>query len=103
MTSLRYVKSPNVTKLDGRYKLYNRGFRYRVSFNTQGNYDFYARVLKWCQNTYGPEYEWTDKVAWTSKRWNDNWRVMNPTNKWWREIYLREEQDVTMMLLAVGG
>jgi hypothetical protein len=103
MTSLRYVKSPNVTKLDGRYKLYNRGFKYRISFNTQDNYSKYFKSLKWCERIWGPEYTWADPVAWTSKRWNNNWRTMTANNKYWREIYLREEQDVTMMLLAVGG
>lgn len=97
-------KSPKITKLDGRYKLYNRGFRYKVSFNTKNNYDPYSRAIKWCENTWGPEYEWTDKVAWTSKRWNDNWRVViTAKNKWWREIYLCREEDVTMMLLVAGG
>jgi len=97
-------KSPKITKLDGRYKLYNRGFRYKISFNTKNNYDPYSQAVKWCENTWGPEYEWTDKVAWTSKRWNDNWRVViTAKNKWWREIYLCREEDVTMMLLVVGG
>ena len=104
MTSIRYVKTPNVTKLDGRFKFYNRGFKYRVSFNTQGNYDPYSTALKWCQNTYGPEYTWDDAVAWTRKIWNNDWRVMiPPKNKWWREIYLRDEQAVTMLLLVIGG
>lgn len=102
--TIKYHKTPKVTKLDGRFKLYNRGFRYRVCFNTHNNYDPYSTALKWCQNTYGLEYTWADAVAWTSKRWNNDWRaIAPPKNKYWREIYLRDEQAVTMMLLVVGG
>lgn len=103
MTSIRYHKTPRITKLDKRFKGYNRGFRYRVSFNTQGNYDPYSTALKWCGRTYGPEYSWDSHDTWSRKIWNEHWRVYTPKNKWWREIYLRDEQAVTMMLLVVGG
>ena len=104
MTSLRYHKSPKITRLDKRFKGYNRGFMYRVSFDIQVNYIIYFNALKWCERTYGPEYAWDDAVTWTRKTWNSNWRADTPLkNKYWREIYLRDEQAVTMMLLVVGG
>jgi len=87
-------KSPKITKLDGRYKLYNRGFRYKVSFDAMKNYQSFLRALTWCENAWGPE----------RKVWNSNWLVtIADKNKWWREIYLCREEDVTMMLLVAGG
>jgi hypothetical protein len=103
MTSLRYYKSPYITKLDGRFKLSKHGFTHRVTFDTQQSWDTFLRALKWCENTYGPEYDWEANGVFSRKTWNHNWRLLLPKNRWWREIYLREEQDVTMMLLVVGG
>lgn len=101
MTSIKYHRTPKITKLDGRFKLYNRGFKYRVSFNTQNEYSAYSNALKWLENTYGPEYTWNVQNTWSKKIWNHYWQVNTPaTNKFWRDVYLREEQDVTMMMLA---
>ena len=62
MTSLRPLKEPSIVKLDRRYKGYNRGFRYRVDFNTQGmeKWHDWMQIVKWCENTWGKEYTWSD-------------------------------------------
>jgi len=101
-------KTPKITKLDGRYKLYNRGFRYKVSFDAMKNYDSYYEAVRWCENTWVPEYtHFVDDSLFIRHILNSNWRASIRTtdgkNKWRREIYLCREEDVTMMLLVAGG
>jgi hypothetical protein len=104
MTSIRYVKLPKIKKLDGRFKLYKYGFTHRVTFDTQQSWDKFMLAVKWCERTYGPDYDWEANGVFSRKIWNHNWRLLMPKEKrFWREFYLRSEQDVTMMLLVVGG
>ena len=94
-------KTPTITKLDGRFKFYNRGFKYRISFDTRyDGYIPYRAAIQWCENAYGPECEVWNGNAHHYRKWNTNWRVVIPKNKYFRQIYLREETDVTMILLV---
>ena len=104
MTSLRHYKDPNVVKLDRRFKGYNRGFRYRIDFNTYGTnkWEQWMRVVKWCEGAWGKEYSWSDDSFLARKVWNDNYRTeFGSKNKYYRHLYLCREEDVTMMLLVI--
>lgn len=103
MTSIRYYRTPAVVKLDRRYKGYNRGFRYRIDFDTQGEkWEVWMRAFKWCENSYGKEYSWAPNGF--ARIWNDEYRTeLGSRNKYYRHLYLRREEDVTMLLLVVGG
>lgn len=100
----------NITKLDRRYKGYNRGFRYRVEFrigprfaNGDPLWSRYQTIIGLLENTYGKELEWIHNGVTTQRRYNDNYRIETPANKWYRQLYLRNEQDITVLLLAVGA
>ena len=101
MTSLRYYKTPRVVKLDRRFKGYNRGFRYRIDFDTQGEkWHTWMQVLTWCENTWGKEYTWPEGGF--ARIWNNHYRTeFGSKNKYYRHLYLCREEEVTMMLLAV--
>lgn len=101
MTSLKYYKNLHVVKLDRRYKLYPQ-FKYRVSFDTQqaDGWDQWLRVNRWLERTWGAEYIWHRTG---SRSWCLEYRTAIPKNKYFRQLYLRSEEDLTMMLLVVGG
>jgi len=104
MTSIRHYQDPNIIKLDRRYKGYNRGFRYRVDFDTQGmgKWERWHKVAKWCESTWGKEYEFHASGVFSRRTWNDNWRIETGKNKYYRQLYLRNEQDLTMLLLVIS-
>jgi len=103
MTSIRHYGNPHIVKLDGRYKGYNRGFRYRVEFNTYKNdkWTEWMNVVKWCENTWGKESRWSEDIV-PRRLWNDNYRTEFGKNKHHRILYLCREQDLTMMLLVIN-
>lgn len=102
MSKITHYKSPNITKLDGRYKGYNRGFRYRIDFDTQGEkWQVWMAVMKWCENTWGKEYTWSHDGFLPCRVWSDDYRTeLSKKNKYYRHLYLCREEDVTMMLLV---
>ena len=104
MTSIRYYKEPHIVKLDRRFKGYNRGFRYRIDFDTQpmSRWEHWLKVVKWCESTWGKEYTWTDDSFLARRVWNDNYRTETGKNKYYRQLYLRSEQDLTMLLLVIS-
>lgn len=104
MTSVRYYKTPAVVKLDRRFKGYNRGFRYRIDFDTQGEkWHTWMQVLKWCEATWSKEYIWSNDGPLPQRVWSNDYRTeFGSRNKYYRHLYLCREEDVTMMLLAVG-
>ena len=102
MTIIKHYKNPHIVKLDGRFKGYNRGFRYRIDFNTYGadKWQAWLRAVKWCEAVWGKEYSWSDDVV-PHRLWNDNYRTeFGAKNKYYRHLYLCREEDVTMLLLV---
>jgi hypothetical protein len=101
MTSIIHHNNPHIVKMDRRYRLYPQGFRYRVEFNTygEGNWQRWANVIAWCERTWGKEHEWRHPGA---AIWNHNYRTHWPENHNYRFLFLRSEEDLTMMLLAMG-
>lgn len=105
MTSIRHYKNPNIVKLDGRYKHYPK-FKYRIDFDTQGmeNWHIWMNLCKRCEETWGKEYEFIGgNAVFAYRKYNENWRTETPKNKYYRYLYLRSEQDLTLMLLVIGG
>lgn len=104
MTSIRHYKTPHIVKLDRRYKGYNRGFRYRVDFDTRGEkWHTWMLVLNWCEATWGKEYTWSDSSFLSRRIWNGNFRTeLGSKNKYYRHLYLCREEDVTMLLLVMN-
>lgn len=104
MTSIRYYKNPNIIKLDGRYKFYPK-FKYRIEFDTKGmeKWHIWLALCKQCEATWGKEYEFVANGFLSRRMYNDNWRTETPSkNKYYRHLYLRTEQDLTLMLLVAG-
>jgi len=100
------MRAPKVTKLDKRFKFYNSGFRFRITFdisktNKSGN-EKYIAARKWCEDTYGVEYANSTDNWFSRKNWNQHWRVRTPKNSNYRLLYVRDEVDVTMLLLVAG-
>lgn len=96
---IKHYKEPRVVRLDGRYKLFNAGFKYRIEFNTQGDgkWQHWLSIADWCKQTWGKEFSWEKGV-------NPNYRTDVPdTNRHFRFLYLKTEKDVTMLLLVVGA
>ena len=100
MTSLIYRHNPHIVKMDRRYRLYPQGFRYRVEFETygEGNWQRWANVIAWCERTWGKEHDW----HWPVSKWNENYRTHWPKNHNYRFLFLRSEEDITMLLLVMG-
>lgn len=106
MTSIRHHKNPHIVKLDRRYRGYNRGFRYRVEFDTYAieKWDAWMRAVKWCENAWGKEQSWSSGSMFAHAVWNNNYRTeFSRKNKHHRILYLCREEDLTMMLMVVGG
>jgi len=101
MTSIRYYKDPAIVKLDGRYKGYNRGFRYRIDFDVQGpgKWERWHQAVEWCERTWGGEYIWHHTGT---RSWSTQYRTDIPKNKYFRQLYLRSEEDLTMLLLVIN-
>jgi len=98
-----HMKSLTVTKLDGRFKYYKQGFRFRISLNVRDEKTNYRRGIKWCEETFGAEWDWTSNSPFDRRRrWNSNWRVTVPKNKQWRQMFFKEESNVSMFLLVVS-
>ena len=100
MTSIRHYKTPHVVKLDGRYKFYPK-FKYRVDFDTKNmdKWQTWINVVKWCENTWGKEVVWNPpRPAPTEYR-----TEYSKKNKFYRHLYLRREEDLTMMLLVISA
>ena len=104
MSTIIHRRNPHIVKLDRRYKGYNRGFRYRVEFNTKGEeWNRWKTVLDWCESAYGKEWEWSNGNGFGHRVWNNNYRTERPArNLWWRQLYLCREEDITMLLLLIG-
>jgi hypothetical protein len=87
-----------IEKLDGRYKWYKQGFSYRIAFGVKDlkNLNHWMAVANWLKQTYGRERQLNDKGY---LNLNDHYRIDMPSKKC-RQVYLRNEQDITMMLLA---
>lgn len=104
MTSIRHYKTPHVVKLDGRYKFYPK-FKYRVEFDTRGidQWRTWMSVCGRCDDTWGKEYEFIGGNVLAYRKYNENWRTEIPKNKHYRYLYLRSEQDLTLMLLVIGA
>lgn len=100
MTSIRYYKDPAIVKLDGRFKFYPK-FKYRIDFDTQGDkWTRWVAVLNWCTNTWGRE--WTIESL-RGTIYNDNYcTACSKQNSYYRHLYLRSEQDLTMLLLVIN-
>ena len=100
MTSIRHYKTPHVVKLDGRYKFYPK-FKYRIDFNTQSMSDWerWYTVTKWCTATWGDEYIWSVNHTKPTEYRTES----SKKNRHFRHLYLRGEQDLTMMLLVIGA
>lgn len=102
MTSIRHYGNPHIVKLDRRYKGYNRGFRYRIDFDTYSmdNWTVWMRVVKWCEATWGKEQTWANSGIFAHAVWNENYSTETGKNKYYRHLYLRREEDLTMMLMV---
>jgi hypothetical protein len=89
-----------IEKLDGRYKWHRQGFQYRLAFGIRDitMLNQWMSIQTWLEKIYGKEYLITD----TGHRLNDHYRTDMPSKRC-RQVYLRNEQDITMMLLMVGG
>jgi hypothetical protein len=104
MTSIRHYNNPHIIKLDRRYKGFVSGFKYRVDFNVayngrdNANWERWTRVIAWCENSYGKESFWTAM----SLRSAHGFKTSVPKNKQFRQLFLRSEEDLTMMLLVMG-
>jgi hypothetical protein len=88
-----------IEKLDGRYKWHRQGFRYRVAFrvNDSNTLNQWISVANWLEQTYGKYLQITD----TEYKLNDYYRTDMPSKRC-RQVYLRNERDITMMLLMVS-
>lgn len=104
MTSIRYYKDPRIIKLDGRYKHHPK-FEYRIDFDTQGEkWARWIAVTDWCKHTWGREWEFVTSGPTPIHKYNDNYRTaISNRNHYFRHLYLRNEQDLTMMLLVIGA
>ena len=105
MTSLIYRHNPHVVKLDRRYRLYPQGFRFRVDFDTrgEGNWQRWSDAITWCERTWGREHDWGTSTAGTFFRtWNHNYRTHGTSKYSQRQLFLRSEEDLTMLLLVIG-
>ena len=99
MTSIRHYKTPRIVKLDGRYKFYPK-FQYRIDFDTQnmGNWERWYKVTQWCTTTWGEEYIWSIKHPKPTEYRTE----VAKKNRHFRHLYLRSEQDLTMLLLVIN-
>lgn len=92
-----------IFKSDGRYKLYDRGFRNIIEFSWNGIEDrrLYRALLKEFDTMYGP-YRHLD-IEKNTQVWNKQWRFEANAKAKRRRIYLKEESGLSMALLKIGA
>jgi hypothetical protein len=87
-----------------RYKLYNQGFGYIVSFSFRGTKDaaLFASLCQSLAEMYGDEKELVmlegGGHCW---KYNQNWRKEISSYAKRKRIYLRNGTDMTMLMLKV--
>lgn len=92
-----------IIKSNRNYKLYNSGFHWIIECddNVNSPVKFYE-IVKACEQMYGPEREWKrqrDDKAWTIMVYNHNWRYDINKKLKRRRIYLKNETDITLLML----
>lgn len=90
-----------VIKSNGNYKLFYRGFHWIIqchdSDKDAGN--FY-KLVNACKEMYGPESEWLPKPEpFGMYKHNDDWRYDINKKLKRRRLYLKNETDVTLLML----
>ena len=88
-----------VIKSDGRYKYFNQGFGVILEFRikVRPERDQYFKMYKAVESVYG-EYR---KIVPATGRYafNDHYRVNTMSDQKRRRIYLKDEAEVTLLLL----
>ena len=90
-----------VIKTDGRYNYHNQGFHVILEFNMKirTQREQFYQVQRTAQRVYGD----LRTLELENNRWkmNENWRASVKSDHKHRRIHLREEHDVTMLMLQV--
>jgi len=89
-----------VEKLDARYKWYRQGFRYRIVIGVRSlsALNHWIAIAARLEETYGKE-RYLNANGFLV--FNDYYRTDMPSKRC-RQVYLRSEQDLTMLLLVIN-
>jgi hypothetical protein len=88
-----------VIKSDGRYNLYNQGFTTILEFNMKirPQRDEFHNLIAVAKRIYGDARDFdAEKGRWIV---NEHYRTQLMSDRKRRRIYLRNEQEVTMLML----
>lgn len=92
-----------VIKSDGRYNYHNLGFttimEFRIKANSTERMNYIA-VEKALVKMYGP---WNVEVGNNKSKSNENYRTQLMSDRKRRRVYLKNESDVSMLLLLTSG
>lgn len=89
-----------VIKSNGNYKLYYSGFHWIIECheNDKDAKEFY-KLVRACEEMYGEESSWVNKDRLGYYTYNNNWRYDINKKLKRRRIYLKNESDVTLLML----
>jgi len=89
-----------VEQLDGRFKWYKQGFRYRVVFGVRDSNALkrWIHAFNWLEQTYGKERGLSDDGCAVL---NEFYRIDMPSKRC-RQVYLHNERELTMLLLVMN-
>ena len=91
-----------IIKSNRTFKLYNSGFHWIIQCDDDEDSpaEFY-KLVRACEANYGKETEWVtgEELTWGNYVWNTNWRFDVNKRLKRRRIYLKNETDVTLLML----